>query len=209
MKMNKTMKNKMCAGLIAGLSVFAMVGCGDDAKEALGNVTEDASLQGRFVEECGSSELLNLSERNALMFQGNDFTRTQSFFTSADCQEEGAKIDYQGTFTIDPDALPNSEAGSIDIKVEKAVLTINNETAAEALSAIGFCGIKEFPVGQEITIEGKGTEGTCPLMNLPSERFGAYKVDGDKLYLDGDLSSMAETKENRAETLESEAYIRD
>lgn len=200
---------KMLCALVLSTGMIALTAC-SDSKDTIQNVTEDASLQGRFLSECGSSSLIDMSERTALMFQGNEFTRTQSYFTADDCQEEGAKIDYTGTFTIDADGLPETEGGALNIKVESMKILVNSEAVATALSAINFCGVSQYVVGEEVTIEGELSQGLCPLMNVPAERYGVYKVEDDRLYLDNDLNSMSDTDENRAKALNTDlVYIKD
>jgi|FLYM01.1.fsa_nt_gi hypothetical protein len=203
------LKGRMLAAMFTGLGAMALVGCSSDDVQNLIENVEDPAIQGRFVSECGSSSLINLSERSALMFQGNEFTRTQSYFSADDCQEEAAKIDYKGTFAVEPDAPADAEGGQLDIRIDEVKITVNNEATATALSAINFCGVQEFPVGEEVVIKGEMSEGLCPLMNVPSERYGTYKVEDNRLYLDGEINEMSESAANRNKSLGTDAYIKD
>lgn len=180
--------------------LFALIGCSDDNDgiQAAENCTTDAEFCSMVARSsCEGSSIVDLAEHNSLEFNGNTFKRVQRFYASADCSTaEAAVVEYKGEFTVDEEAV-KGRPGAMNIALEKGSITVNDETTADLLSAVNFCGVDSYEVGKSYEIKGEQTEGLCPIQNMPVRLYGAYEIDGDKLMLDNNISDMSTSEKNR------------
>lgn len=198
-----TTKTKFLTVCVCAASL-GLAACSDDSDDTVHNLTQASDLQGMFRSGCQSADLLNLSEENSLNFQANDFSRIQRYYTAEDCKsQEAMVIEYVGEFRADENDI-RGKAGSLDIDINKVKVTVNDDTVATALSAANFCGVHEYKKGQTYEISGEQTEGLCPILNVPTKRYGAYDVDGDTLLLDSHITGMATHPNARSTDLKVE-----
>lgn len=194
-------------------STFLLIGCdSDDASEVANNISEDPQLNGSFIGPCSGSDILNLSYRQRMTFSGNTFTHERTYFESNDCSdaEVGGTVELTGDFIVDADGIEDSDAGAIQLELKRALVTPNQEYLVDALNTVGFCGHDDYVLGNEKEITEGTDEFACPIRELPETLYGAYSVEGDRLYLNnGGLGQMSDDDKNRPTILDKDTvYIK-
>lgn len=190
------------------------VGCDkDDPVQVANNVTEQPNMNGTFRSACAGSDLAGLSVRETLKFEGNKFTREQSYFETADCTEEqnGGTVTVEGDFTIDADGLPQSEAGAVQLDLKTAYITPHAAFLVTALNAINYCGYSDYAIDVKRDVSGGTDSATCVVLKVPQTVYGAYRLDDKKLYLnEGGVGEMSESATDRPAKLDtSKVYTRE
>jgi hypothetical protein len=209
------MNKKILSLLLVGVAAFSFAGCSEDDKDdafnGTKNVADDPELVGTFSGDCAGAGFIDAGVKDSYKFEGNSFTRLQTFYADnrcADGQELGV-IMYEGEFTIDEDSDQVTNGGSIDIKLESAKLNIQNQTLADLLNAINFCGQNDYGPNSEVALTRANTDAaTCPVDTVPSEKYGAYTINNGKLYLNrGGLQGMSVNADERpTEVLKDQAF---
>ncbi len=193
------------------LTSFSLIGCSEDAKEAIQNVADAPTLQGEFTNKCSSSMLLDASEQTSYKFEGNQFTRSQVFFSEDDCVNEAGRIEYVGDFTAEENYEDTATVGGdLNIEVTGAKIIPKTDGLATALNAINFCGVNNYESGKEVELTGVQTRGLCPIDNVPAKLYTTYRTDDINLYLaDTDLGSMANVDLRRNDDIKYRQYYTD
>lgn len=206
---NHNITTKFFATVAAAISL-SLIACSDDSKDTVHNLRAAPDLQGTFADTCSSSKILGVSEQIQLNFEGNNYTRSQIFYDESGCKNEIGRIQYVGEFKAGEQNPDNNNGGTLDLEVSKATIKVSSDTLATALNAINYCGHTDYASGKEVTLSGKQTEGLCPLENVPSTLYTAYKVESDNLFMtDSDISTMAKTSKDRSSTLDfNKAYLK-
>lgn len=173
-----------------------LISCSDDSKDTIHNLRDAPDLQGSFYDECSSSKLLDSSEQIQLKFEGNNYTRSQVFFSDADCKTETGRIEYTGEFKAGEES---DRGGTLDLSVEAAKIKISSDTLVKAFNTINYCGHNDFAVDKEVTLSGAQTAGLCPIENVPTNLYTTYRINDDKLVLsDSDITVMAKDPSQRS-----------
>lgn len=205
------MFSKYLAIAVAAMSL-GLAACSDDSKEATHNIRAEPDLQGSFTDVCSSSKLADLSEKIRLNFEGNKFTRSQIFYSEADCKTESGRIEYTGSFKAGEQNKDDPKlGGTMDIDIQSVKITTASEGLAKALNIINYCSHNDFAAGKEVTISGKQTQGMCPLENVPTKLYTAYRLENDRLYLgSADITTMPTVETNRSSAILFEkTYVKD
>lgn len=169
-----------------------------DAEETANNIKEDASLAGVYSSPCSKSSLLGMASQNKLTFAGNKFTKEELFFEKEDCSgaADGSSLVLKGTFVVKGDTLPNSDARPIKVELTEAYIQPKSDFFVNLGNTSKFCGHSDYAKDQKTVITTQTDNLLCPVQSVPSTLFGAYRVEGNKLYLNaGDISKMT-TKES-------------
>lgn len=200
--------------LFGALVLGGLTGC-EDSDDAITNIIEDPSLQGTYRSECTSvdfdelAEILDGSSQDLLQFQGSSFTKIQTLYVEENCNQPGLEIRYEGSFKVDPEALPDSPAGSLNVQTDKLFVKPSTDSVTETLNTMEFCGVSSFKTNERTEIKEFGT--LCPLEKVPAKYYGAYQVKEDSLLLDHpDVFDMAEDpSEREAQLSMSEPFKKD
>lgn len=201
------MKLKTLGVISVCATSFLISACGDDAEDAVTNVTTVPELQSSWINACASSDVLDLSTHTKLIFEGNNFQRIQRYYQDTGCSSaEQLVVEYTGSFTVDEDAIEADDEGHINIKLDKAVVTPMDQSVADRLSGINFCGIDDWMANKARSLSGDDTENLCPLMNVPVTKYGVYKLTNDDktLLLDNEISGMSDDSDDRGTTPDTE-----
>ncbi len=194
--------------LIAMLAIgFTMGACSDDAEETIHNLRAAPDLQGSFYDECTSAKLLDASEQIQLSFEGNNYTRSQVFFSDPECTQEMGRIEYKGEFKAGDES--EQTGGTLDLEVSEAKIKVTSDTLAKALNAINYCGHSDFAPDKEVTLSGAQTKGLCPLENVPVNLYTSYRLQDENLVLsDSDITTMAKEPNARSSGTAQRTYIK-
>lgn len=198
------MKLRTMLGVLC-LITLPLAACSeDDAQDVIDattNTAEDPSLQGTFVGTCYGAGFIPASTIDTYQFEGNSFTQTSVYYTSNDCAADSrlGELRYEGEFTIDSDSDAVQNGGAVDVTVNNAVAVVDNQTFADLLNSVNYCGANNYAPGNEVKLSPEQTDDiTCLVDDLPSTRYGAYTVDGETLYLNPDgLKGMSTSEEQR------------
>lgn len=194
------------------IAVFAVIvgvfaGCDKkDPAQVANNLTEQPNMNGTFRSACAGSDIVGLSVREKLVFEGNKFTREQNFYETEDCSEKeaGGSIILEGNFVLDADGLPQSEGGSLQLDLQKAFIAPGANFFVTALNTLGLCGRDDYAVGVKTEVTNGSDDLSCPVKKVPQTVFGAYRLDDRKLYLnEGGLGEMSETKDKTPTKLDT------
>ena len=162
--------------LIAALFV---VGCGDENPTSeITNRVKAPKLMQTWGGECIESEILQLSGRMFLEFDGNNLKQVHEFYNSSDCNSPAARLVYEGEVNV-RDAEP-SGAYPLDVTFKKSELVALNETGKDALEAVNFCSVETWNVNQPVTVN---QNQNCPLKAMPATEYHRSLVEGDKLFI--------------------------
>lgn len=194
---------------LASAAALLAVGCSEeqakDAGQGIENIAQDPALQGEYADDCSSSKWLDASEKKELHFNGNQVEAHTVFYLDENCQDEGARLVYLGEFEVNSDGLPNSEGGSMKVDLQEAEVRVSSQSLADLLNAANFCGIENYKAGATVSLKGNTNDTLCPLKDIPTTLYGAYRVEQDKLFLSsGNLADMASTKDEREKELNRE-----
>lgn len=194
---------------LLGLCATSLVlsACGDDAEDTVRNVTTVPELQSSWISGCAGSSVLDLSTNTKLIFEGSDFQRIQRYYQDTQCSSaEQLVVEYAGSFSVDEDAIEADDEGHINIKLEKAVVTPKDQSVADRLNTIRFCGVTDWQANKSQSLSGEDTENLCPLMNVPVTKYGIYKLTNEDktLLLDNEISDMSEDSADRDTTPDTE-----
>lgn len=191
------------AALTLGLGLAA---CSDDSKDTVHNVRAAPELQGTFADACSSSKLLDMSEQIQLKFDGNNYTRSQVYFSDADCKQELGRVEYAGEFLAGEEgASAERPDGTLDLKVNEAIIKISGEGLAKTFNAMNFCGRSDYTVGKDVSLTGEQTDGLCPIENIPTNRYTYYRLNEGNLVLsDSDITTMSKDAAQRSVTPNTE-----
>ena len=193
--------------LFVGVLAASVTGCSkDDAQDAIDgtkNVADDPELLGTYSGECAGAGFIQAGVQDTYKFEGNSFTRIQTFYSDNTCASDSklGEIKYDGEFKVDSDSDVVTNGGAVDITLQSANLNISNQTLADLLNTIQFCGRNDYGIGAEFPLEGSATDDIgCPVETVPSTRYGAYTVDDGKLFLNRDAIKGMSVKEDERPT---------
>lgn len=196
------------AVLTASSLMVSTTSCGRDAEEAVANVVEEPGLQGDFSGPCKASEILDVSQRETMKFEGNSFESVTIYYTNANCSSasEAGRLVYSGTFEIDDEAVPG-DANGLNVEITSAEVTPLNDTVMNMMSSANFCGIDRFEQGKAVELQSKTNLMTCPLKSLPGRFYGAYQIRDEDLFLsESSVTSMAESADKRSTKINNVRY---
>lgn len=198
------MKLKNILGILC-LVVIPALGCSeDDAQDVIDattNAGEDPSLQGTFVGRCYDAGFISASTVDSYKFEGNTFVQTSAYYGSNDCAQDSriGELRYEGEFTIDSDSDAVQNGGAVNVTLQKAVALVDNQTFADLLNGVNYCGKSDYAPGAEVTLGAAETDNIiCFVDEVPSTKYGAYTVENNTLYLNPEgLQGMSDSEEER------------
>lgn len=205
---------KILVFCVASASI-ALTACGDDNGNGNGGggnqaPTEGeataASIDGQWVSECMAVEtIVGLShEQRILVFSGNQLQRKLHFSDNSDCEDPDFIVEMTGTVKLQKseDADEDENFGNIDIRLTGATAVGKTEAVVEKLNEFVYCGRGGWEVNERREITGEFTAGACPVLRVPDQRYGRYKVQEDKLHLSSYIDQMAEEENQRDQSLD-------
>jgi hypothetical protein len=166
----------------------------DDAKETIENIEKAPELQGRFVSNCrsiGIDGVAGFSKMDELYLAANQTEFTTLYFEGTECSsdKEVGMLEYNGEFNV---LNSKDNEGDLRFDLEEAIITIESETLAEALSAVNFCGQSSYEAGENESISSENAGLLCPVQDVPTTLYGSYTYDDqdNTLFLSDEPSDM-------------------
>ncbi len=164
------------------LSLLA-AGCGGFSTEDDGAKVDenDFALTGTWKDGCIAKDALKTTHQTTVLtFSAlGDFDRVTTLHNGSDvCFNPQIEITVRGTYDVVGKA-ENIQGGAdnLNFTVHKATVTPKSADAVQILSALGYCGVKDGTVDQEIDIAGQECLGEK--VETGQVLFDIYRIEGD------------------------------
>jgi hypothetical protein len=197
----RTMKKNLIVTVIAG-SLISIIGSGcDSLQNAAGNAQAGVSaseLQHKWQQnQCasiGSLKLIGASVQTTYEFSGEQITKTDQIFSSANCTDPAVSIAYVGTFNKRDQV--SDGVFQIDIAYQNVTVTAQNDVGVKVLGDTKFCGDGTWTVNQGVNLTAQARDALCPLDALPETKYDIYSVQNDTLIFgQGDDNSTPDKRQ--------------
>ena len=205
---------------LSSVTLLLAAACGGPVKDAVVQTFSEPKLMTTWESKCtDAGEVLKLSEKTFLKFNGAGFERIQSFYSTDKCGADkpaneavvAAEVRYKGSFLLTNNAIPANGAKLIDYKIDQAKVVALNDAGLKVLNETKLCGHENFQLNQEVDLTSESAGGTCPLQTAPSVAYEIYKInDGSPYQLlisqHGWFSGRGETSKDRPADLDAENF---
>jgi hypothetical protein len=160
------------------------------------------ALAGTWETECVENSALELSrsKREYSFNAVGDFDKTESYYAADDCGNADVVYTVKGTYDDKGNSPDNQDVTMINFTINEALVTVNSDTAIDAMNAVKLCGISDWAVGKETDVTGKDCMGSK--VNKGDVIFEVYKLEDDNsdLYFGQNFVFLTETNASERPT---------